>query len=68
MHRLFCLGLFVFLAVAGCTWPPRPSVPSAPNPGETVQQETNPLPLPQKSGTIAVPTVSLPRSGGLLGR
>lgn len=68
MHRLFRLGLPVFLAVAGCTWPPKPSVPSAPNPGQTVQQQTNPLPLPQNSGTLAAPTVSLPRRGGLLGR
>ncbi len=72
MRRLSSFGLFALLTVFGCTWPPKPSVPSTPSPGDTVQQGTNGLPqLPGgtlAAPTVSVPKVSVPRSGGLFGR
>lgn len=69
-RSLSYLGLAVFLVVGGCTWPPRPSVPSTPAPNDVTQQGTESVPRVGTVGVPAVapPAVSLPRSGGLLGR
>jgi hypothetical protein len=68
MRRLVSL-LVVTAAIAGCTWPPKPSVPSAPAPntGEAADDASGALSGTQapdvRAPRIAPPAMSVPRLG-----
>lgn len=66
--RLFSVGILAFLA--GCTWPPKPSVPNAPSQSQAPQQapqQVDTLPQAQMPQTMTAPRLST-SGGGLLRR
>lgn len=69
MNRFAVLPFSALLILGACTWPP--TLPSTPNPGQAVNDATNPattaLPAAQVPAVavprVSVPPVSVPRLG-----